>query len=409
MVIAGGYESTQVDFAARPPGAVSTAGRRQRGTAYVQPTIAIQGDWDSMAQRDQVKQGGGRTLLVTGGAGFIGGNFAQHIRRAHPEWRVVVLDKLTYAGNEANLAALRGDPDLAFIRGDICDRADVERALDTLGGCDAVLNFAAETHVDRSILDPGAFVRTDVEGTYTLLEAARARGVARFIQISTDEVYGNAAAPDGTSRPSRETDALMPLSPYAASKAGADRLAFSYWATYGLPVVVTRCANNYGPYQYPEKQLPLFILNALHDRPLPVYGDGANTRDWIHVRDHCAALEAILLAPAEQVDGEVFNVGADEERSVLDNARLVLELLGKPDSLIQFVPDRLGHVRRHAVDSSRLRARLGWHPAMRFREGLAETVAWYQAHAEWLADVLAREDSFLHQARALAETAGGAR
>lgn len=368
-----------------------------------------------MAQRDQENQDGqpgGRTLLVTGGAGFIGSNFVRHIRRAHPDWRVVVLDKLTYAGNEANLAELHGDPDLAFIRGDICERADVERALDAFGGegdgrgCDAVLNFAAETHVDRSILDPGAFVRTDVEGTYTLLEAARARGVARFIQISTDEVYGNAAAPDGASRPSRETDALMPLSPYAASKAGADRLAFSYWATYGLPVVVTRCANNYGPYQYPEKQLPLFILNALHDRPLPVYGDGANTRDWIHVLDHCAALDAILLAPAEQVDGEVFNVGADEERSVLDNARLVLEMLGKPESLIQFVPDRLGHVRRHAVDSSRLRARLGWQPAMRFREGLAETVAWYQTHEDWLAGVLAREDRFLHQARALAETAG---
>jgi dTDP-glucose 4,6-dehydratase len=375
----------------------------------VRPTIAIEGEWDSMTQRDHGKESGSRTLLVTGGAGFIGSNFVRHIRRAHPDWRVVVLDKLTYAGNEANLAPLHGDLDLAFIRGDICDRTDVDRALDALGGkggCDTLLNFAAETHVDRSILDPGAFVRTDVEGTYTLLEAARARGVRRFIQISTDEVYGNAVAPDGTSRPSLETDALMPLSPYAASKAGADRLAFSYWATYGLPVVVTRCANNYGPYQYPEKQLPLFILNALHDRPLPVYGDGANTRDWIHVADHCAALEAILLAPAEQVDGEVFNVGADEERSVLDNARLVLELLGKPEALIQFVPDRLGHVRRHAVDSTRLRERLGWQPTTRFRAGLADTVAWYQTHEEWLAGVLAREDSFLHQARALAETAG---
>ena len=239
-----------------------------------------------MTQRDQVSQGDARTLLVTGGAGFIGSNFVRHIRRAHPDWRVVVLDKLTYAGNEANLAALQGDPDLAFIRGDICDRADVDRAMDMLGGCDAVLNFAAETHVDRSILDPGAFVRTDVEGTYTLLEAARERGVRRFIQISTDEVYGNAAAPDGESRPSRETDALMPLSPYAASKAGADRLAFSYWATYGLPVVVTRCANNYGPYQYPEKQLPLFILNALHDRPLPSVGNDPGPRRDAEDSDH---------------------------------------------------------------------------------------------------------------------------
>ena len=211
-------------------------------------------------------------------------------------------------------------------------------------GCDWVVNFAAETHVDRSIVDPGAFVSTDVEGTYTLLEAAREVGIERFIQISTDEVYGNAEAPDGTSRPSLETDALKPLSPYAASKAGADRLAFSYWATYGLPVVVTRCSNNYGPYQYPEKQLPLFITNALADRQLPVYGDGRNTRDWIHVDDHCSALVTILDAPAEQVVGEVFNIGSDEERSILQNAATVLATLGKPESMIAFVPDRLGHV-----------------------------------------------------------------
>src|SRR5690348_14365044 len=361
-----------------------------------------------MTQRDQVSQGDARTLLVTGGAGFIGSNFVRHIRRAHPDWRVVVLDKLTYAGNEANLAALHGDADVAFIRGDICDRADVERAFDTLGGCDTVLNFAAETHVDRSILDPGAFVRTDVEGTYTLLEAARARGVRRFIQISTDEVYGNAAAPDGTSRPSIETDALVPLSPYAASKAGADRLAFSYWATYGLPVVVTRCANNYGPYQYPEKQLPLFILNALHDRPLPVYGDGANTRDWIHVLDHCAALEAILLAPAEQVVGEVFNVGSDEERSILQNAATVLATLGKPESMIAFVPDRLGHVRRHAVNSAKLRARLGWAPQVTFEDGIAQAIAWYRDNTAWLDNLLARQDAFLDNALTLATKIGRA-
>ncbi len=209
------------------------------------------------------------------------------------------------------------NPNFSFICGDICDREIVRQAMQ---GCDWVVNFAAETHVDRSILDPGAFVRTDVEGTYTLLEVARELGLERFVQISTDEVYGNAEAPDGTSRPSLETDALKPLSPYAASKAGADRLAFSYWATYGLPVVVTRCSNNYGPYQYPEKQLPLFIANALADRPLPVYGDGRNTRDWIHVVDHCRALRQILEAPSELVNGEVFNVGAAEERSILENA-----------------------------------------------------------------------------------------
>ncbi|HKB49343.1 MAG TPA: dTDP-glucose 4,6-dehydratase, partial [Ktedonobacterales bacterium] len=301
------------------------------------------------------------TVLVTGGAGFIGSAFVRHLLRPGVRpWspvRIVVLDKLTYAGSERNLASVSGDPRLRFVRGDICDRAVV---LETMRGCQWVVNFAAETHVDRSIVDPGAFVRTDVEGTYILLEAARTLGVTRFIQISTDEVYGNAEAPDGSSRPSLETDALKPLSPYAASKAGADRLAFSYWATYGLPVVVTRCSNNYGPYQYPEKQLPLFILNALHDRPLPIYGDGRHTRDWIHVSDHCAALEALLLAPAAAVDGEVFNIGADEERSIVANARQILALLGKSEELLRYVDDRLGHVRRHAVDATKLRQRVGW-------------------------------------------------
>lgn len=342
-----------------------------------------------------------KTALVTGGAGFIGSNFVHHLLAARPECNVVVLDTLTYAGNERNLDPVRDNPRFRFIQGDICDRETVRHAMQ---GCQWVLNFAAETHVDRSIVDPGAFVRTDVEGTYTLLEAARELGIERFIQISTDEVYGNAEAPDGTSRPSLETDALKPLSPYAASKAGADRLAFSYWATYGAPVVVTRCSNNYGPYQYPEKQLPLFIVNALNDRPLPVYGNGANTRDWIHVADHCAALVRILLAPAECVHGEVFNVGAAEERSILENARLILDLLGKPQDLITFVPDRLGHVLRHAVDSSKLQERLGWEAHIRFEEGIAETVAWYRDHRDWLAAVLARKDAFLDQALALAES-----
>lgn len=341
-----------------------------------------------------------RTALVTGGAGFIGSNFVRHALATHPDWRIVVLDKLTYAGNLHNLDGLLEDPRFRFIHGDICDAETVRTAMQ---GCDWVLNFAAETHVDRSIVDPGAFVRTDVEGTYTLLEAAREQGVARFIQISTDEVYGNAEAPDGTSRPSLETDALKPLSPYAASKAGADRLAFSYWATYGLPVVVTRCSNNYGAYQYPEKQLPLFIVNALGGRPLPVYGNGLNTRDWIFVLDHCRALESILSADSDTVDGEVFNIGAAEERGILDNARLILELLGQPESFITFVPDRLGHVQRHAVDSTKLRERLGWTPQTGFTEGLAETVAWYREHSDWVATVLARKDDFLDRALALAE------
>ena len=345
------------------------------------------------------------TILVTGGAGFIGSNFVHYVRAWRPDWRIVVLDKLTYAGNRENLADAEGRPGFHFIPGDICDPVTVRAAM---SGCAWVVNFAAETHVDRSIRESGAFVRTDVVGTHTLLDIARElNDVARFVQISTDEVYGNAEAPDGTSRPSLETDTLKPLSPYAASKAGADRLAYSYWATYGLPVVVTRCSNNYGPYQHPEKQLPHFIANALADRPLPVYGDGYHTRDWIHVSDHCAALLAILEAPAEQVNGEVFNVGAGEERSIVDNARLVLDLLGKPHDLIQLVDDRLGHVRRHAVDATRLRQTLGWRPRVRFADGLAQTVTWYRTHSGWLARTLARPDSFLDDALAVAEYVPG--
>ncbi len=342
-------------------------------------------------------------VLVTGGAGFIGSNFVHFLLDACPDCHVVVLDKLTYAGNPQNLESICLNPRMRFVRGDICDRETVRQAMQ---GCQWVVNFAAETHVDRSIVDPGAFVRTDVEGTYTLLEAARTLGVTRFVQISTDEVYGNAEAPDGTSRPSLETDALKPLSPYAASKAGADRLAFSYWATYGLPVVITRCSNNYGPYQYPEKQLPLFIVNALADRDLPVYGDGRNTRDWIHVSDHCAALLAILRAPAELVHGQVFNVGAGEERSILENARLILDVLGKPHDVIRFVPDRLGHVRRHAVDATRLRETVGWRALVPFEMGMRDTIEWYRTHSGWLEHVLARKDAFLGAALELASANG---
>lgn len=344
--------------------------------------------------------GPSKTVLVTGGAGFIGSNFVRHLLRTRPECGVVVLDKLTYAGNLHNLAPISQDPRLRFICGDICDR---ETVLYAMRGCDWVVNFAAETHVDRSIADPGAFVRTDVEGTYTLLEAARGLEIERFVQISTDEVYGNAEAPDGTSRPSLETDALRPLSPYAASKAGADRLAFSYWATYDLPVVVTRCSNNYGPYQYPEKQLPLYITNALADRRLPVYGDGRNTRDWIHVSEHCAALEAILTAPVDVVSGQVFNIGAGVERSIVENAQLVLKLLHKSEDLIRFVADRPGHVRRHAVDATKIRTLLRWEPRIPFAEGLANTVEWYCTHGDWLEHVLARKDSFLDEALSLAD------
>lgn len=341
-----------------------------------------------------------KSVLVTGGAGFIGSNFVHFLLAARPDVAVFVLDKLTYAGNEENLAPVRGHPNLTFICGDVCDPVLVR---ELMKDCHWVVNFAAETHVDRSIVNPGAFIHTDVEGAYTLLEAAREAHVARFLQISTDEVYGNAEAPDGTSRPSLETDALMPLSPYAASKAAADRLAFSYWATYGLPVVITRCSNNYGPYQFPEKQLPLFIVNALADRALPIYGDGQNTRDWIHVLDHCRALLQVLEAPAERVEGEVFNVGSGEERSILQNAEVILDQLGKSRDLITFVPDRLGHVRRHAVNSSKLTSSLGWRSEVSFQDGIASTIAWYTSHSTWIEQVLSRQDAFLQKALTLAE------
>lgn len=338
------------------------------------------------------------TIFVTGGAGFIGSNFVHHIMHSQPDVNIVVFDKLTYAGNLENLAAVKNDPRYAFVQGDICDTDAVRSAMK---GCDWVVNFAAETHVDRSIIDPGSFVRTDVEGTLVLLETAREYGVNRFIQISTDEVYGNAEAPNGESRPSMETDALKPLSPYAASKAGADRLAFSYWATYGLPVVVTRCSNNYGPYQYPEKQLPLFITNALSDRAIPIYGDGKNTRDWIHANDHATALETILLATEADVVGEVFNIGAAEEYSILENAHTILRVLGKPESLLTYVPDRLGHVRRHAVNSEKLQKKLGWQPTVKFESGIVETIEWYRANPTWIEHLLSRKDSFLDNALTL--------
>lgn len=335
------------------------------------------------------------TIFVTGGAGFIGSNFVLYVLQRMTDVRVVVFDKLTYAGNVENLAEVWQDARFTFVQGDICDAVAVDAAMH---GCESVVHFAAETHVDRSILDAAQFVRTDVEGTRVLLEVARKHAIERFLHISTNEVYGNAVAPNGESRPSLETDALRPLSPYAASKAGADCLAFSYWATYGLPVVVTRCSNNYGPQQYPEKQLPLFITNALAGRSLPVYGNGQHTRDWIHVEDHCSALLALLLAPAHQVVGEVFNVGTGEERSILENARAVLAAVGLPEERMTHVQDRLGHGSRIVLDASKLHTRLSWQPRWHFQEGLAQTVAWYRAHPLWLEHVLARRDAFLERA-----------
>jgi dTDP-glucose 4,6-dehydratase len=311
-------------------------------------------------------------VLVTGGAGFIGSNFARAVAAAHPDWEIVVLDKLTYAGRRENLEDLEGHERFRFVQGDIADPAAVR---ETLPGCDYVLNFAAETHVDRSLYDAGSFIQTDVYGTFVLLEEARQSDALRlFVQISTDEVYGSVE--HGSSK---ETDALMPRNPYSASKAGADRLAYSYFATYGLPVIVTRASNNYGPYQFPEKVIPLFITHALDDIPVPLYGDGLNVRDWLHVDDHCSAL---LMLLEEGRPGETYNVGGGNEVRNVDLTRQILALVGKPESLIKPVADRPGHDRRYSLDCGKLRA-MGWTPAVPFDEGLRRTVEWYRENPRW--------------------------
>jgi dTDP-glucose 4,6-dehydratase len=311
-------------------------------------------------------------VLVTGGAGFIGSNFVRYALRTHPDWHVTTLDKLTYCGRLENLHDVLDHPRHTFALGDIAD-SDVSAPL--VRAAHIVVHFAAETHVDRSLRSAGAFIHTDVFGTFALLEAARqAAGLRRFVQISTDEVYGSVAAGAST-----ETDELRPRNPYSASKAGADRLAYSYWATYEVPVIVTRASNNYGPYQFPEKVIPLFITNALEDRDLPLYGDGMNVRDWLHVEDHCAAIDLLLEKGA---DGEVYNIGGGNEVPNIELTRRILELTGKPDTLIHPVADRLGHDRRYALDTSKLRA-LGWAPRHVFADGLAATVDWYKASPWW--------------------------
>src|SRR6267378_7948029 len=312
--------------------------------------------------------------------GFIGSNFVRFLLQSK-RLEIIVLDKLTYAGNPANLKDLVDKGAVRFVKGDICDPKVVDPLVKE---ADLIVNFAAETHVDRSILYGLDFVQTDVYGTGVLLEAMRKHGADRFIQISTDEVYGEAPG-----RPSKETDGLFPKSPYAGSKAGADRLAWSYFATHGLDVVITRCSNNYGPRQYPEKLIPLFVTNALEDKPLPVYGTGKNTRDWVHVDDHCAALDRLL--EAKGIEGEVFNIGASEEHSVNEIAAAILESIGKPKSLLKTVPDRPGHVQRHAVDTGKIRSRLGWTPSRPFAESLKETVRWYREHQAWWKAIKAGE------------------
>lgn len=311
-------------------------------------------------------------VLVTGGAGFIGSNFVHRLLARFPAAEVVVLDALTYAGRKENLHGLP-DRQLTFVHGDIRDPEAVAAAM---RGCDFVVNFAAESHVDRSIETPGEFIQTDVYGVFVLAEEARRVGVRRFLQVSTDEVYGEVLEGHST-----EDWPLNPRSPYAASKAGGDRLAYAYGCTYGLPVVVTRCSNNYGPRQYPEKLVPLFVTNAIDDLPLPVYGTGLNRRDWLHVDDHCDALLTLLTFPG--VDGETFNIGAQHELDVLTITDTLLGLLGKPKTLVRHVEDRPGHDRRYAVDSSKLTNVTGWRPRIPFEEGIRRTVEWFQANEAW--------------------------
>ncbi|MCL6431701.1 MAG: dTDP-glucose 4,6-dehydratase [Anaerolineae bacterium] len=314
-----------------------------------------------------------QNLLITGGAGFIGSNFSRYILQKYPDYRVVVYDKLTYAGNLENLRDLRGDQRFTFIRGDIADAALVDRVIRE-HDIDCIVNFAAETHVDRSLLEPGSFIMTDVFGTYVLLEAARKYQVERYHQVSTDEVYG--AKLEGRSV---ESDPLESRSPYSASKAGGDLLVLSYYTSFGLPVTITRGSNNIGPYQYPEKVVPLFVTNAIDDQPLPLYGDGQQMRDYQYVLDHCEGIDVVLHRGQP---GQVYNVGSEVETRNLDMARLILDLVGKPYSLIQHVTDRPGHDRRYALDCSRLRA-LGWRSRHTFAEALEKTVRWYQENEAW--------------------------
>lgn len=325
------------------------------------------------------------TLLVTGGCGFIGSNFIHYLLDNDPEVAVINFDCLTYAGNLDNLSAVARQPRYRFVKGDITDHQAVRAVVGQ--GIHSVIHFAAESHVDRSILDSGPFVRTNVTGTQVLLDAARAAGVQRFVQVSTDEVYGS-LGPTGLFT---EETPLAPNSPYAASKAAADLLVRSYVHTFGMPALITRCSNNYGPYQFPEKLIPLFIANLVRNEQVPVYGDGLNVRDWIHVRDHCAGIYRVWKAGRP---GEVYNLGGRCEKTNLELTHTLLRLVDKPVSLIRYVKDRPGHDRRYAIDCTKAERELGWRPTISFEDGLKQTVKWYQDNADWVARV--RSGEYLH-------------
>lgn len=322
-------------------------------------------------------------LLVTGGAGFIGSAFVRTTLEAWPEARILNFDKLSYAGNLENLASVASNPRYEFLQADICDAPAVNRALEEFRP-DAIVHFAAESHVDRSIHSPAPVFETNLRGTFTLLEAARTHGIERFLHVSTDEVYGSIEAPHDAD----ENYPLRTSSPYSASKAGSDLLALSYFTTYKLPVIVTRASNNYGPYQFPEKLIPLTISNALEDKPLPVYGDGQQVRDWLYVEDHCAA---IRMAMERGRTGEVYNIGGNCSLANLEVVRRILRATGKPESLIRYVADRPGHDRRYALTNAKLTGETGWAPAMDFDRGLAATVQWYRDNAGWVARVKSGE------------------
>jgi len=312
-----------------------------------------------------------KTYLVTGGAGFIGSNYIRYLLKKHKDVEIINLDKLTYAGNLDNLKNIEEDSRYTFIKGDICDEVLVNQIMT---GVDVVVNFAAESHVDRSIGAPDDFIRTDVFGTFVLLEAARTNKIEKFIQISTDEVYGSIDNGSFT-----EKHPLMPSSPYSASKTGADRLAFSYFVTYDLPVIVTRCSNNFGPFHYPEKLIPLFVTNAIENKSLPIYGDGKNVRDWIYVEDHCDGVEFVCQNGKL---GEVYNIGGGNEKTNLEITERILKKLEKPQSLMAYVTDRLGHDRRYSVDCSKI-ADLGWKPKHEFEEALDKTITWFMENRWW--------------------------
>ncbi len=342
-----------------------------------------------------------KTILVTGGAGFIGSNFVRHVKGAHPDYSIINLDKLTYAGNLENLKSLEGESGYTFIKGDICDRGLVDEIFKKYS-IDTVVNFAAESHVDRSILGPEEFIRTNIMGTFVLLEAARrywqtgsndtATSKNLFVHVSTDEVYGSL----GEEGLFTEETPYAPNSPYSASKASSDHLARAYFKTYGLPTITTNCSNNYGPYQFPEKLIPLMIINALNEKPLPVYGDGKNVRDWIYVEDHCSAIDSVVHSGKS---GEVYNIGGGNEWQNTAIVRLICELveskLGLPAGdrkrLIEFVKDRPGHDRRYAMDSSKIKKELGWAPRHTFRQGIEKTVDWYLDNRNWWERILSGE------------------